>query len=220
MKKQHLSERIRAISNDITRLSEVLSAMDKAGTQKRLENYELLAVDAALRSEQISCRLRHLIYGSTSQRKQEYLTSTSIIHGIHIESRDRLVEVTLPCLLPHRKATGSGEFLLDPIYTALDNYEATHGFPKFEQCVVCFCHVYSHAMAPQRVRDYDNVELKQFLDLIATFVMTDDSGLLCDAYNTTELGATDYTRISVMEQEQFYDWLETRKNRMKSISDF
>ena len=33
--------------------------------------------------------------------------------------------------------------------------------------------------------DYDNLQQKQILDAIALYVMADDSGLLCDAYNTT-----------------------------------
>jgi hypothetical protein len=38
--------------------------------------------------------------------------------------------------------------------------------------------------------------------------------------NTTELGDTDCTRISVMDKEHFSPWLEERKNSVKAISDF
>ena len=70
------------------------------------------------------------------------------------------------------------------------------------------------------MRDYDNLELKQLLDVVASFIMVDDSGLLCDAYNTTELGETDCTRISIMPQSRFPTWLAEREKRVKSISDF
>lgn len=70
------------------------------------------------------------------------------------------------------------------------------------------------------MRDYDNLELKQLLDVVASFIMVDDGGLLCDAYNTTELGETDCTRISIMPQSRFPVWLEERQKRVKSISDF
>jgi len=53
-------------------------------------------------------------------------------------------------------------------------------------------HIYSSALPSRRVRDYENLELKEILDVVAAFVMVDDSGALCDAYNTTELGETDY----------------------------
>lgn len=70
------------------------------------------------------------------------------------------------------------------------------------------------------IRDYDNLELKQFLDVAASFILTDDNGLLCDAYNTTELGEEDCTRLFLMDSTQFPAWLAERQNGVKSISDF
>lgn len=45
------------------------------------------------------------------------------------------------------------------------------------------------------------------------------TGLLCDAYNTTEIGDGDCTRVSVMDKERFQGWLSDRENRLRSISD-
>lgn len=70
------------------------------------------------------------------------------------------------------------------------------------------------------IRDYDNLELKQILDVIAAFLMEDDSGLLIDAYNTTETGKTDCTEISVMEKRRFSDWIKEHEKHLKNISDF
>lgn len=61
------------------------------------------------------------------------------------------------------------------------------------------------------MRDYDNLEEKQLLDLLSTFVMADDTGLLCDAYNTTELGEQDCTKIFVMEKSGFPNGLQSAK---------
>ena len=62
--------------------------------------------------------------------------------------------------------------------------------------------------------------MKQLLDVLATFIMEDDNGLLVDAYNTTELGETDCTCICVMDKFRFPKWLEERQDRMETISDF
>jgi len=62
--------------------------------------------------------------------------------------------------------------------------------------------------------------LKQILDVVSTFIMVDDGGLLCDAYNTTELGDADCTIISIMDKGKFPDWLAERQNSMESITDF
>lgn len=50
--------------------------------------------------------------------------------------------------------------------------------------------------------------------------MVDDTGLLVDAYNTTEIGEADCTRISVMAKEDFPKWLNEREKSLKTISDF
>jgi len=71
------------------------------------------------------------------------------------------------------------EFLNVPIYCALDQYVGVNP--------VCFSHIYSHGLS----------------------VIRNDSGLLCDTYNTVELGETDCTRVSVMDKDHFPQWLES-----------
>lgn len=74
-----------------------------------------LSTDAALRAERIACRLRHLIYSSTTIRKGDYLKSASVMHGINITYENEVLAVTLPSLLPKRRQRQSAEFLLDPL---------------------------------------------------------------------------------------------------------
>ena len=123
-------------------------------------------------------------------------------------------------ILPKKKQRKSTEFLIDPLYFTLSSYVRNHIVPRFNECVVCFSHVYDKNLSIRRVRDYDNLELKQILDVVCAFVMEDDTGLLCDAYNTTELGDSDCTRITIMGKERLSEWLEKRKSSIKSISDF
>lgn len=220
MERKIISQRIAEILDDITRLSNALYAMDTTDIQRYPDNYEVLSTDAALRAEKIACRLRGLIYATTSIRKEDYLVSAGTIHGIGITCEDGIIEVTLPGLLPKKKEKRSSEFLLDPLHFALDCYADQHSLPRFRECVVCISHIYDQELPGRRMLDYDNLQQKQLLDTIATFVMADDSGLLCDAYNTTELGERDCTRISIMEKSRFSGWLEDRVNSLKSISDF
>lgn len=219
MDKEILSKRISSILSDIARLTNALYAMGTTDIQRQPDNYETLSIDAALRAEQITCRLRHLIYATTSLKKEEYLTSAAVIQGIKIEYKNGIVEITLPCLLPKRKRWQGAEFLLDSFTAALDQYSKSHTMPRFQHCVVCFSHVYCKSLPRRRVRDYDNLELKQFLDVAASFMLTDDTGLLCDAYNTTELRDTDCTRISIMDSKLFPAWLSTRETELQSIVD-
>lgn len=220
MNRAIISQRITSILSEIDRLNSALYAMNTTDIQRYPDNYEVLSTDAALRAEQIACRLRHLIYATTNIQKEEYLCSAAAAQGIEIQETDGILKIKLPCLLPKRKQRKSTEFLFDPFYSALENYAKYHTLPKFSHCVVCFAHVYSQEAPERRVRDYDNLELKQFLDTAASFLLVDDNGLLCDAYNTTELGETDCTYMFIMDSDRFPEWLVERQNRLQTISDF
>ena len=215
-----ISNRISRIMGDIQRLSGTLCAMENTDLTQYPENYSRLATDAALLSEQIACRLRHLLYGSTGIRKERYLVSAGDAQRITIQNENGILQITLPCLLPKRKQRQSTEYLTDPLYFTLSRYTDGHMLPMYRHCVVCFCHIYSKELPANRIRDYDNLEMKQLLDVLATFIMEDDNGLLVDAYNTTELGEEDCTCICVMDKFRFPKWLEERQDRMETISDF
>lgn len=215
-----ISNRINRIMGDISKLSNTLCAIDKTDIEKYPDTYTMLTTDAALRSELIACRMRHLLYGTTTTKKETYLASAGVVQGICIKEYEGVLEITLPCLLPKRKQRQSTEFLIDPLYFTLSQYADSHQLPKYKHCVVCFSHIYSEESASRKVRDYDNLELKQLLDVLSTYIMEDDTGLLVDAYNTTEIGKTDCTRISVMNKERFARWITERENSLKTISDF
>lgn len=220
MDKSILLQRITAIQKETSRLNNALSAMRVADVQMNPENYEALSANAALQGERIACRLRHLLYAFTSVKKQDYLISAATAQGVEINYEDDVLTVTLPCLLPKRQKRQSCEFLIDPINAALSQYAQNYPMPQFRHCVVCFSHIYCQNQSDGRIRDYDNLELKQLLDVVGSFSMVDDSGLLCDVYHTTEMGETDCTRIFIMPQKQFPAWLQQRQAQLKSASHF
>lgn len=201
MDRKIISRRIADIQNNLSRLNNNICAMDSLDIQRYPENYETMSTEAALRAEGIACQLRNLLYASTSVSKAEYLVQAGEVHGIEILYENGILEVILPRLLPKKKMRQSSLFLLDPL-------------------VVCISHVYDHELPDWCLLDYDNLQQKQILDAIALYVMADDSGLLCDAYNTTELGDKDCTHIYIMERDRFAGWLSAREKELKSISDF
>ena len=114
MNRAIISQRITSILAEIERLNNALYAMNTTDIQRYPDNYEVLSTDAALRAERITCRLRHLIYATTSIKKEEYLRSAETMQGIEISENDGILEIKLPCLLPKRRQRQSTEFLLDP----------------------------------------------------------------------------------------------------------
>ena len=155
MNRTVLSRRITRIQSDIEKLSNTLCAMDKTDIETYPENYEMLSTDAALRSELITCKVRHLIYSSTGLKKAQYLTAAGIVQGIGITCQNDLLEITLPCLLPKRKQRQSTEFLIDPIYFTLSQYADSHVLPNLNTALSAFRTIYSQELPLRRVRDYD-----------------------------------------------------------------
>jgi len=194
--------------------------MRKTDIRRYPKNYSVLSSEAARSSEQITCRLRHLVYETTETGRREYLLSAADAQGVDIQQRGGVLEITLPGLVPKRRRRQNPEFLLDPFTAAMSRFVDEHDVPRYEHCVVCFAQVYDKHLSKYRVRDYDNLELKQILDVATSFVMLDDSGLLCDAYYTTELGEADCTRMFIMDSRYFKDWLTEREESITSIRDF
>ncbi len=215
-----IAQRIESILSDLSHLTTTLHALEHTDLERNPENYAVLATEAALRSERIACRMRHLLYASNIGNKRKYLQSAGDAHGLSIQHRDGVLEITMPALLPKKKQRQSVEFLTDPLFFALARYKDDHMLPMYNQCVVCFCHIYDKALPESRIRDYDNIEMKALLDVIATFLMEDDTGLLVDAFNATEIGDTECTKICVMSKQRFQRWLREREKALESISDF
>ena len=220
MEEDYMAKRISSILEEQERLSQTVQAMRKTDIRRYPGNYRVLSSEAARRSEQITCRLRHMVYETTDMDKTEYLLSAADAQGVQIQRRGGVLEITLPGLVPKRRRRQNPEFLLDPFTAAMSRFVEEHDVPRYEHCVVCFAHVYDRKLSRYRVRDYDNLELKQLLDVATSFVMLDDSGLLCDAYYTTELGESDCTRMFIMDSRHFPAWLADREKSITSIKDF
>lgn len=190
-----LSSRLSRIEEEIPKLSNTISAIKITDTGTYGKNYEELSMDAAQRAERIACSLRNLIFAANLIPKPVLMVAVSKEHGITItHSTDRVV-ITLPGLMPKRTKRINTTFLTDPLHASLDAYTKEHTLPHFTECVVCFSHIFDRNLSARRVRDYDNLECKQLLDTVATFLMTDDSGLFCDAYHTTELGDKNHAPV-------------------------
>ncbi len=173
----------------------------------KYDEYISLATDAALRSEKLTCKMRHLLYYCTGTRKHEYLNKAAEVQGMSVRNSHDMLEVIIPGLLPKRNPRESSEFLSDALYFMLERYTAVHPVKRFERAVVCFVHEYDRMNSRKLLLDYDNIEKKQMLDVITTFFLLDDSGLCCETYHMTSIGETDKTRILVMSRERFVTWV-------------
>ncbi len=219
MNREILIQRVQSIAKDIRILNKAVENMDVTNIPLVLENYKDFSAEAAQRAEWVAVRLRHLVYVLPFNPKRDYLPQAADIMGIKIEQREGMYELTLPGLMPKRRSTRGIEYLIDPLMAALERFAREHGVVRFPHYTVCFVMVYDRTLPERRIRDYDNLELKAVLDAAACFLMESDSGLLCDAYHSTELGETDCTQMFIMDSRCYPQWYAERQERLHAAQN-
>ncbi len=214
-----LYHRLQKVEDEIQKLNNTLFALKATDIRIYNENFEELSIQAALRAESIACQMRNLICLASASGKSMYLPNAAKVQGIDIKEQAGILTLTLPGLFPKRNIHTNAAFLHEPLNYILQEYVKQNPLPLYRNCVVCFSLVYDKMFSQRRIRDYDNLEFKQILDTISPYVLTDDSGLFCDSYYTTELGESDYTLVSIMDQTAFPAWLRNQKKHIETISE-
>jgi len=87
---------------------------------------------------------------------------------------------------------------------------------RFGSCAICIVHNYDEALGKRRIRDYDNIETKRYLDVIESMLLTNDSGLLCTVLQATKVSDRDCTEFYLMRPETLSTWA---KNHVKSTTN-
>ncbi|EOS38318.1 hypothetical protein C808_02519 [Lachnospiraceae bacterium M18-1] len=219
MDKKSIFQQTEKIENEITKLKNIIYALQTTDIEKYGANYEELSSDAAYKAERITCQLRRLVYTTNCTGKSEYLKHAAEAQGIRISLDNGILSVTLPALFPKRKIKSNTAFLQEPLNFALQEFVKEHKIDLYRNFVVCFIQIYDRSLPMKRIRDYDNLEFKQILDIISTYMLLDDSGRFCDIHHSTELGDRDYTAVYIMDKSVFPGWLRDHKNALKNISD-
>ena len=174
------------------------------------------AKNTALLSERSTAQLRNFLFTVCGGMPQDYYLQAAEMQGICVDVTDSILSVRLPALLPKKTRTEGFKFLQPALHAALKQYAEQQNLPHFRECTVCIEHVYDRCLPIKAVRDYDNLETKEVLDIITLYCMTDDTGALCDQFQTTRFADSSCTIISVMQKEKFSAWLDM-KNPAKSV---
>lgn len=189
-----------------------MSGIETLSSERSPEIFEGVLTETTLLFESLTCYLRRILYDIYIVNKAEYLEKAAEAQRVRISYGEGILEVALPCPLPKKKGKNSNQFLLDPLNAALEQFKRTLPIPRFRECAVCFVHVFRSDRASRRYFDYDNLQQKQILDVIALHTMVDDNSLLCDVHHTAEPGETDETKVFVMPKKRFPEWLVSREN--------
>ena len=103
-----------------------------------------------------------------------------------------------------------------PLRYALLDFLKENPMERFGSCAICIVHNYDEALGKRRIRDYDNIETKRYLDVIESMLLTNDSGLLCTVLQATKVSDRDCTEFYLMRPETLSTWA---KNHIKSTTN-
>ncbi len=78
---------------------------------------------------------------------------------------------------------------------------------RYPDNVAVFRHVYNRKRPERQYRDHDNVELNKVLDVIALYVMVDDSPMRCRHYYCCTPGDCERTEVYIVPRRDFGRWL-------------
>ena len=157
-------------------------------------------------AERSTVQLRHLAACAAPEQKSAFYAGLPSLLGISVEEERLWIKITVPSILPNRSGKDNSEFLMRPLRNSLTEFQRTNQMPKFRDCMICIVHGYDEALGQRRIRDYDNIETKRYLDVIESALLTNDSSLLCSVLQTTEILDRDCTQFFLMQPETLQTW--------------
>ena len=156
-------------------------------------NDENGAYDCSLETERIAERLIFQLRNLATYSGEKE-TCAAVVRNIQ---ETVLVEVgyteegwfrlSIPALLP-RKEKGNPEYVRSLIYPAMSDFFTGKQIEKFKDCTLVYLHTYDVNRPKREWRDHDNVEVNAVTDIVALFVMLDDSPHICEHYYASKSG--------------------------------
>ena len=180
------------IQNAHRQLDSTLIAMQRARMDGQTGNLEGLSLDGAHQAEALACKMRHLIYRGGQLSRQEYLAGALPSTEVRFSFTRDSALLILPPLLPDRRSAKSREYLSGLVYAALAEASFADTLPQFDRCVLCIVHCLAPRSGGRAAPDYDNIELKTVQDLLALYLLVDDSTRHPHAQLLTPVYAIDY----------------------------
>ena len=160
-------------------------------------------------AETSTVQLRNLTARTVIGERALFYAETAQILGVKVEEFHDWIKISVPAILPKRNQRDNQAFLVRPLRQALIMFLRENPIERFAECAICIVHKYDEALGTLRVRDYDNIETKKYLDVIESMLLTNDSGLLCSVLQCTEISDRDETAFYLMPPEKLLKWLAT-----------
>ena len=114
----------------------------------------------------------------------------------------------IPSLLP-KKEKGNPSYIRATYQIALKKYFLKNPKIRLESnSVIIFKHNYDKKRPEREYRDHDNIELNSIVDLVALYVLIDDTPLRLRHYYCSYISDNDNTEIFIVPNNDFISWLK------------
>lgn len=196
------------VSRELVQIADQLERIDQFNPQQKL--FSLVRT-----AEVATVALRNLTARTVKDDAAPFYGEVADLLGIRVEESHDWLRITVPAILPKRNQRDNQAFLTRPLRYALLDFLKENPMERFGRCAICIVHNYDEALGIRRIRDYDNIETKRYLDVIESMLLTNDSGLLCTVLQATQMADRDYTEFYLMRPETLSSWA---KSRIKSTT--
>ena len=171
------------------------------------------AVDFAYEAERLTLLARELV-AYTGHPQANKLINQVISDSIPIRigfTNEGWFGVVIPALLP-KKQKGSVDFIREPLYIAMKDFFKGKNPVRYTDCFLIYRHVYRRDRPERRYRDHDNIEVNAVTDIIALYVLFDDSPLCCSHLYCSAAGDENRTEVYVVPQFELSAWFSAMKS--------
>ena len=193
--------------------SDLERRMDQYNPQQRLFSL--------VRSAEVSSvTLRNLTARTVRDDTAPFYCEVADLLEIKVEETHDWLKISVPAILPKRNQRDNQAFLTRPLRYAIMDYLKETPMERFGSCAFCIVHNYDAALGKRRIRDYDNIETKRYLDVIESMLLTNDSGLLCTVLQATRMSDRDSAEFYLMRPETLSFWAKSHiKTTTKTCSE-
>lgn len=208
MKRERIIEDLRRTASDYDGVSQRLFQIANQMDEIERFNPQNTLFSLVRTSEMATVLLRNLTARTIEEDTTPYYRESANAMGISVQEEHDWIKITVPAILPKRNQRDNQAFLVTPLRQSLRQFLRENPMERFGKCAICIVHKYDEALGTLRVRDYDNIETKRYLDVIEAHLLTNDSGLLCTVLQWTELADRDATEFYLMLPKTLPKWVE------------
>lgn len=186
------------ITDQLMKVESLQNTLKMLACRDNFSGYEKELLDTVTLEEKLCLDMRQLIRTCGVIPISEYGKYTQNLLGITVKKKGSCVLVTLPPLRPREKYSECTAYIILPLFEALLDFSEEEHSDVYEKARIVVCHCYDPDTPKNALPDIDNFELKNVLDMIATYFLVDDNITRCELLLTSKADVNPHTEITVI----------------------